>query len=467
MINKIYKRIHNKYSTLFKFLFFLRHLVAIFFLSIVLFLSIPHFFDFKKKDEIIKKYLLENYDLKLNKYDDIKYNSFPLPNLDILNTSNTLNSTMIKLDVQNIRIYPKLMSIYNFKKFKTKKIILNKNELSLRENQLKHTRKFFFESKNRIKINNLELKIFKDNKLLININEINFMNYGYKKNIITGQIFKKKFKILLNENNKKLNFRLLNTGINIDLAFNEIKKKAFSNGIIKAKILNSKLRFYFEYNDEVIKIDNFYLRNKNLSFNHNGLIIYQPFFSINSKYNIEEINIPFLRNLNIKKILNSKDMLKKINSYNEVTYKSKKFSRNIINDLNLKFNLKYGRLTYSKKFIISDHLLSCNGDSNLLEENPILYFDCFIDSKNKKNLFKKFSINYKKKNEPIYLNFKGRINLLDKRINFTSISMNKNYEASKEDLNYFKDIFEDTLYNGSFLSIFDRNKIKSFIIKIS
>ena len=63
MINKIYKRIHNKYSTLFKFIFFLRYLFGIFFISVVLFLSIPHFFDFKKKDEIIKNYLLESYGL--------------------------------------------------------------------------------------------------------------------------------------------------------------------------------------------------------------------------------------------------------------------------------------------------------------------------------------------------------------------------------------------------------------------
>jgi len=467
MINKIYKRIHNKYSTLFKFLFFLRHLVAIFFLSIVLFLSVPYFFDFKKKDEIIKNYLLENYNLKLNKYDDIKYNFFPIPNLDILNTSNTLNSTMIKLDVKNIRIYPKLISIYNFKKFKVKKIILNKNELFLRDDQLKFTEKFFFKSKNKIKINNLELKIFKDSKLLININKINFTNYGYKKNIITGQVFGKWFTISLNENNKRLNLRLINTGINIDLVFNEIKKKELLNGIIKAKILNSKLRFNFEHGDNLIKINNLHLRSKNLSFNHNGLITYQPFFSINSKYTIEEINRRSLRKLNIKNILNSKNILKKFNSHNEIIYKSKKFSRSVINDLNLKINLNYGRIFYTKKLIISDHLLNCKGDSNLLEEYPILYFDCFIESKNKKNLFKKFSISYKKKNEPIYLNFKGRLNILNKKINFTSILMNKNYKASKEDLNYFKGVFEDTLFDENFLDIFDTNKIRSFIKEVS
>ena len=60
MINKIFKRIHNKYSTLFKFIFFLRHLFGIFFIAVILFLSIPYFFDYKKQDIVIKKYLLES-----------------------------------------------------------------------------------------------------------------------------------------------------------------------------------------------------------------------------------------------------------------------------------------------------------------------------------------------------------------------------------------------------------------------
>ena len=85
MINKIYKNIHNKYSALFKFIFFLRHLVGIFFISAALFLFIPHIIDFKEKDEILKNYLLESYGLKINKYENIKYRSLPVPRLEIQN----------------------------------------------------------------------------------------------------------------------------------------------------------------------------------------------------------------------------------------------------------------------------------------------------------------------------------------------------------------------------------------------
>ncbi|MDB9744783.1 hypothetical protein OAA82_02365, partial [Pelagibacteraceae bacterium] len=85
MINKTYKSIHNKYSAQFKFIFFLRYLVGIFFISAALFLFIPHIIDFKEKDEILKNYLLESYGLKINKYENIKYRSLPVPSLEIQN----------------------------------------------------------------------------------------------------------------------------------------------------------------------------------------------------------------------------------------------------------------------------------------------------------------------------------------------------------------------------------------------
>ena len=75
MINKLFKTIHNKYLLVFKFLFFLRYLFVIFFVSFALFLIIPKFFDYEKKENIIKNYLLENYDLKVKKY-TLRYRKF-------------------------------------------------------------------------------------------------------------------------------------------------------------------------------------------------------------------------------------------------------------------------------------------------------------------------------------------------------------------------------------------------------
>ena len=117
MINKIYKIIHNKYSTLFKFIFYIRYLFGIFFVAIALYLIIPHFFNYKKNDEVIKNHLLENYDLKLNNYEDIKYSFLPQPKLKIKNADLSIKNNLIKADVKHLIIYPKLSSIYNYKNF--------------------------------------------------------------------------------------------------------------------------------------------------------------------------------------------------------------------------------------------------------------------------------------------------------------------------------------------------------------
>ena len=45
--------------------------------------------------------------------------------------------------------------------------------------------------------------------------------------------------------------------------------------------------------------------------------------------------------------------------------------------------------------------------------------------------------------------------------------MSNNYEASKEDLNYFKQIFETVFFQKDFLGILNSNKISEFILEIN
>ena len=99
MINKFYKSIHIKYSTLIKFLFFLRYLFGIFLISTVLFLLIPYFFDLKKKEQVIKNYLLESYGFELNKYENIRYSFFPTPRLKIHKANLGIESNLLQINI--------------------------------------------------------------------------------------------------------------------------------------------------------------------------------------------------------------------------------------------------------------------------------------------------------------------------------------------------------------------------------
>jgi hypothetical protein len=466
MINKFYKIIHSKYNSLFKFIFYLRHLFGIFFVSGFLFLSIPYFLDFKKKEEIFKNYLFKSYGLKLNNYENIKYNSLPIPSLEIKNADLSIEIDKIKMDVAKIVIYPKLLNIYNFKDFKARKIVLIKNKISLSDTDLKILIDYIYNLKKNIKFKNLYIKINGNNLPLITLNKINFSNYGYQKNIITGNLFDKKFKILISESFNKINFKLQKTGLTAEIRFNDIKQKSVLSGVFKSKFFNSNLKFNFEYDYKKFKIYNSYYRSKNLFFNNESIGTYSPFFNLNSILKIEEINTKLLDDININKILSSKDLIKNLNSKNDISFKSKKFSSNLIDEFNLNINLAYGRLVYSKTFLISKNFFKCKGEINLLEQYPILFFDCSILSSDKKNLLNQFSIKYKIKNETFQSNTKGYINILNNKINFQNITMN-DYAASKEDLNYFKQLFETIIFDEDFLRIFDYKKIKKFILEIS
>ena len=65
------------------------------------------------------------------------------------------------------------------------------------------------------------------------------------------------------------------------------------------------------------------------------------------------------------------------------------------------------------------------------------------------------------------MDVKGNLNILNNKINFESIKINKDYIATKEDLGFFKNSFENILFKQNFVNIFDLNKIKSFIDEVS
>ncbi len=466
MFNKFKKTIHIKYSRFFKFVFFLRYLLLIFLISISLFLTIPAFFNYERKAEAIKLNLLNNYNFEIKNYEEIKYNIFPLPNLEIIGVK--MNLKFIKgLNVEKIKIYPDILSIYNYKNFSSKRINLRKINAEIQTSDLKFLVRELFHKKNKLSFLNLKINIFDEKIPVVTLENIKFANFGYKENLIRGRVFGKNFQIKIDDNYKNINFKLLNSGINAEINFDKKQKTNFKLGVFRAKILNTNFKSSFEYDGKNIKIFNAYFRSKDLSFKHNSEIILNPFLDINSNFIIEELNTQILTNPKFIKLFKVKDLLRKINNKSEIKFIPKKFNRNFFEDIYLKINLAYGRLNYSKKLLIANTSIKCNGSINFLEEYPLLFFDCYLKAENKREFLKKFSIKTKNKKETLELKVKGNINVLSKKVNFKNISMNNNYNASKEDLKYFKNAFENILFDKNFSEIFNLKKIKEFIMEIS
>ena len=467
MLNKFYKTIHNKYSRFFRFIFFLRYVLGLFVIASVLFLLIPNYFNFEKKSEIFNNHLIKNYDIKILKYEKIEFNSFPVPYIQFQNALVKFNNSPAELNVKKLKIYPKLVSIYNYQNFQSNKIILKNSNIILETLDFKFFVKKLLNQKNNFYFDDLNIKINNKSKSLVKLEKIKFSNYGYKKNIIEGNIFGKKFKTKINSNLNNFNFELLKSGLNIDIYLDDKNIKNAINGVFKSKILNTNLKFNFTYDENYLNIYNSFFRSKNLSFRNKSLITLEPFLDSNSKFEIEDINLEIFKQFKLDKLLESKDILKQINTKNEINFKSKKFSRSFLDKLNLKFDLAYGRLNYSKKLSISNDIFQCKGNMNLLEEFPLLFFDCSVNSETKADLLKKFNINIKKNNEIFNLKVKGNLNILNRKINFKDISLNENYKASNEDLKYLKESFENILFNDNFFGILNLNKIKEYILEIS
>ena len=466
MINKIYKTIHNRFSIFFKFVFFIRYLFVVFFVATFLFLIIPLFFDYKKKEILISSQLFESYGLKINEIETIKYQPFPVPHLQLINSLGNLFSNDIDVKINNLILYPSLPSVYNFSNYQINRIKLNKSRVEIDANQINGLIKKLLSLENKIFFSDLVLKVQNDNINLVNLKSINFKNYGFKRNIIDGEIFGRVLKIKFSDKYKNLKLKLLNTGVSAEVAFENIEESPVKKGKLKSKLLTSNLKLNFIYDNNSFKINDLFFRDRKLSFDGSGNIKINPFFEIILNSDIKNFRSEIFSNLDLSKFFSMKDLIKKLNTKININYKARKFSNNLINDISLKTKLEFGRLSVSKILSIINSNAICKGEVNLLDDFPVLDFDCSLISPDKRKFLKKLDISYKTKNEPFNLSLSGKLNILKKKVNFDYIKMN-NYEASAEDLKYYKNTFENSFLEKNSLMNFNKENIKKFILEIS
>ncbi len=466
MINKNLKRIFNRYSNIFKFLFYLKYLFLIFFITTLVFLLIPKFYNYEDKQIFIKEHLLQNYNLNIKDIKKIQYNILPLPNIELNNVALELSKKNYEINSKKIILFLNILNINNFKNFKTTKVNFIESFINIKIPDIPILYKLFINHKNKLNFKDLIIKISSNDKFIIDIKKINFSNYGYKKNKLRGEIFKRKFKINITEDLNKISFKLLKTGI-----FGEIVFLSTSNspkmGKFKAQILNSNIKFDFSFDGKTYIVENYFFRNKNLSYESSGKITLDPFLNINLKSIIKEINRDLFKKINIENLLENKDLLKRLNLNQEIDFISKRFSRSLIKMLNINLNIAYGRLVSKKIIYFDEGEILCNSEINLLEDSPILIFNCLIETEDKKKFLKNFLYDYKKKDESLNLKINGNLNLKQKKINFLNIQLNNSYKSKEEDLKFFKKSFESILLDKNFLDIFNIKKISKFIKEVS
>ena len=97
-----------------------------------------------------------------------------------------------------------------------------------------------------------------------------------------------------------------------EIILDKFKKDDFISGIFKSKILNTNLKFDFNYNYKTLNISNSFFRSKNISFNNNSIITLNPFLFIESNFDITDIDFKVLKKIQLEKLLSFKKYYKKI-----------------------------------------------------------------------------------------------------------------------------------------------------------
>ena len=135
------------------------------------------------------------------------------------------------------------------------------------------------------------------------------------------------------EDPSKIDFDLVNSGLSFQLKILKGSQFPNINGNFKGNILKSNIKFNYFYDENILIINDFFFRDKSLSFNSNGKISFKPFSHIDLNTEIKDFNKEIIDKLNFKKILNSKDFIKKINTNSIFSFKSKKFSSKLIDEI--------------------------------------------------------------------------------------------------------------------------------------
>ncbi len=467
MFNKFYKTIHNHYSKFFKIFYFLRYLIPMFLVATILYVSIPKFFEYEKKRRDITDFLLLNYQLELNSYSSIRYNIFPTPNVSLENVNLTLKENSNNLNVDKLNIYINFSDIYK-NNFTAKRIFINKNKMAVELDNIENLFYFLQKIKLQLVVKDLDLNLIKDNKPVLEIKNINFSNYGFKKDKFKGMIFDKNFKISIDKEKKDLRFKLLDTGISAYFKLTDYSKRQLLAGTSRIDILNNYLKLNYSINKNKIMINKSKFRNKDLSFSFQNLIKFNPFFEMDLDIEIEKINTELFNKLNIEKLLSQKDIIQKLNSVNRITYKEKKiFQYNLIKEYSSKIYLENGRINELNNIKFFGAKANCENEVTLIDDPPRFYFKCNLSVINLKEFNKYFSISKKLNNKQLNFYFEGSINIFRNKINFEKISINDlGYIANDEDKIFFKKNFEEILLKDGIFNIFKTQKIKYFIKEV-
>ena len=358
---------------------------------LLLYFTIPTFYDYKNFDKEIQKKVSKDFKLDLKNISSVTYLMFPTPHFLIeecdIYFSNDPKEKILKAKNLKINIFSK--NLHEKEKIELKNIHINKVDLDLQFIDIKN---FYNHLKDNISkpiyINNSNFFFRDQNKEIISISKIKKFNYFFdfknksKKLNILGNLFGSNFifnweKNFSNPYISLSNIDFKNPNFNISNKFNN-ENENFTKAKTNVSFFRNSLDLNYKFNQDIIEL----IDDKSKIINHSkliGNIKLDPFFF--------DLNL-ILSGIRIETLLNNLFL----NLYTTNQSTNLNFNGNLKINLNEINNRLFENLVININFL--EERISLNGSSlNLKKIGKINFLNPSIYEKNQK-IFVKSKINF-------------------------------------------------------------------------
>ena len=465
-----------------KFNQYLILLISILFLYLF-YLSIPSLYDKGRVQKHLSDYILKEFNIDFSLSSEIKYSILPSPHIIIQNVKifNNLSPNLNEVSqIKNLKVFISqktlFESLFDEKKIKINRIIIEKANFIINNNNLNYYNNFLDKKLSEKKIKILKSNFFyKDDTnetiSILYFSEINlqYLNEKLKNKVMAyGEVYKLPFSLKLikkfdSQQTKISNFKVKKLALEAN-NISEIKEeKNFGDNTIY--INNIKLKSKYKFDKNKITFFSKESKSKNQNYTYNGTVSLNPF------------NLDL--NINLPKI-NKKEIFNFVNFFNEILKTDLLFNPNISARINIgadkitsgiifdKFkiflNLNNGKIDIDHTFLTSKKVgqLEINYSSIYTKKNNLIFNGGFnFQVNNQSNFYKIFQIS-KKNRKPIKNIF------FDIDMNFFSNSLIvKNIRIDDGDI-ISNDTFDSFLNDMNSIDLSNKNwiYIKRFTSKL-
>jgi len=364
--------------------------IALVFL-LLLYFTIPTFYNYQNFDKEIQKKVSKDFKLDLKNISSVTYLMIPTPHFLIeecdIHFSNNTKEKILKAKNLKINIFSK--NLHKKEKIELKNIHLNKVDLDLQFIDIKNFYKHLKDNISKpIYINNSNFFFRDQNKEIISISKIKKFNYFFdfqnksKKMNILGNLFGSNFKFNWEKNFSNpyislSNIDFKNPNLNISNKFNN-ENENFIKAKSNVSFLRNSLDLNYKFNQDIIEL----IDDKSKIINHSkliGNIMLDPFFF--------DLNL-ILSGIRIETVFNNLFL----NLYKANQSTNLNFNGNLKINLNEINNRLFENLVININFL--EERISLNESSlNLKKIGKINFSDPTIYEKNQK-IFVKSKIKF-------------------------------------------------------------------------